>query len=344
MWQCHYSLFINSHVRARFPADNNVSTIAQILIKYECAPGSALLGEPSWLAGSIDPRGPRGVRLIYGSLIESFAGWEKQVGTCERSWRGQNRYGNWLARTNYSLCPMFSLFFISLFVLYHFFLSSRPPARQAFIGCSSAFNWISDKEWRAEQPHNDCHVFRFVFQWLCTILSTRKSHWRWSLNTWRRTWSSTWTIAEAFSAWITSKSVLSRPPNDKTFFLTILLSLFLPFIDLPVPASQRIILLSSAAYSPPRSQTAKFAHQRQGRTQGPPFFHSLFFCVLDRRQARRFYFAGCGVVLVWNNSAAKCREYFISIVWKKREKNWLFLPRHVPHRPTNWIALLFSGF
>ena len=160
MWQCHYSLFINSHVRARFPADNNVSTIAQILIKYECAPGSALLGEPSWLAGSIDPRGPRGVRLIYGSLIESFAGWEKQVGTCERSWRGQNRYGNWLARTNYSLCPMFSLFFISLFVLYHFFLSPRPPAWQAFIGCSSAFNWISDKEWRAEQPHNDCHVFR----------------------------------------------------------------------------------------------------------------------------------------------------------------------------------------
>lgn len=40
------------------------------------------------------------------------------------------------------------------------------------------------------------------------------------------------------------------------------------FPDLFVPALTWAGLLSQAADSPPRSQTAKFAHQRQGRAQG----------------------------------------------------------------------------
>ena len=158
MWQCHYSLFINSHVRARFPADNNVSTIAQILIKYECAPGSALLGgsPADWLALS--------TRVGRAASVWFMAHWSRV------SPDGKNKLGrasgaegaridtetDWPGLI--TLCVPCSLSF--LFPYLCCTISSFPPARQAFIGCSSAFNWISDKEWRAEQPHNDCHVFR----------------------------------------------------------------------------------------------------------------------------------------------------------------------------------------
>jgi len=41
-----------------------------------------------------------------------------------------------------------------------------------------------------------------------------------------------------------------------------------PLVGLPLSASERTFLLSPAAYPASRSQTTKFAHQRQGRTQG----------------------------------------------------------------------------
>lgn len=96
-----------------------------------------------------------------------------------------------------------------------------------------------------------------------------------------------------------------------------LLSLIL--VDLPLSASERTCLLSPSPYPPSRSQTAKFAHQWQRRTQGLILFlFSLHFHLFQ--VVKHVPFPLFGSFFLYFKSFSKAylnRE--ITQIWRLRE-------------------------